>query len=243
MKKLFALISIVMAFFAMSCTSISTSGGNGTVNGLAGTTWTGTDRDGAVITITFTDAVNGSGNVMYGGQQMGTLKFTYTMKDVSNGTGAIVYTQSSGRTEVYSFSLIYIDGVLYVTIPDMSSSAITFSRVNNQGTNPGGSGTNGLAGTSWRYAENAQSDEWVTITFSATDLSGTGAIWDEGYKEGEFSFVYSMQNANQGTGTVYMRDYYNQLQQVPFTFTLVGTTLYVTATIEGRQTTMNFVKQ
>lgn len=240
------LLIMVAALFVVSCTTTTYGNGNGTGSTLVGTTWTGTDSFGAIITITFTDAVNGTGNVIYNGAPFATLKFTYSMKDVSNGSGAIIETTTAGKTEVYSFSFIYINNELFVTAPDYFDGTIKFTRSGGQG-GGGGSVTPGgdtpgssLVGTTWRWTED-EPDEYTQIKFE-TASTGSGFSYDEGEVYDSFNFTYTMSSATAGSGTLYRTDYYGQTQFVPFTFTVIGNDLYFTATIGSEKAAFTFKK-
>ena len=227
MKKLLLLLSVVSALFMVSCNTITYGNGSGTGSTLVGTTWTGADSYGAVITITFTDAVNGTGNVMYNGAPYATLKFTYAMKDVSNGSGAIIETTTAGKTEVHSFSFIFINNELYVTAPGYFEGTIKFTSSGGQngGGNNGGT-TNSLVGTTWKWMED-EDDEFVIITFTSAS-AGTAIEYDGGKIDMTFSFTYSMTSTTTGSGTMSAKDYYGNVSNLPFSFVISGNNMVFT---------------
>lgn len=245
MKKyiIFIATAVAVALGVLACTTIS-NGGQGSGSPLIGT-WTGTDSDGAIVTLTFTDATNGTGTVVYGGVTVATLKLTCTMTDATSGAGAVIITNPSyGKQEVESFTFTIVGNQLFVSMPDGD---VVLTRTGGQpssgtGTNPGLNPGQGLVGTTWRWTED-ESDEYTQIKFE-TASTGSGFIYD--YDEGEvfasFNFTYTMSSATAGSGTLYMTDYYGQTQSVPFTFTVIGNDLYFTATIGSETATTNFKK-
>ena len=244
MKKIILLLSIVAAFFVSSCTNVANTGQQTPGSALIGTTWSATNNYGAVITITFADANTGSGNVIYGGAPYATLKFTYSMKDVANGSGALIETTTAGKTEVYSFSFIYMDGDLYVTIPDYLDGTMKFTQVNNnQGANQGGNNggtTNSLVGTSWKWMED-EADEWVILSFTNA-TTGTFTQYDEGQPIATGSFTYTMTNETTGTGTLY-QTYMGEVITYQIEFVIVGNQMFATIHVSATEKyTYPFIK-
>lgn len=241
MKKLFMLLIMMAALFVVSCTTTTYGNGNGTGSTLVGTTWTGTDSYGAIITITFTDAVNGTGNVIYNGAPFATLKFTYSMKDVSNGSGAIIETTTAGKTEVYSFSFIYISNELFVTAPDYFDGTIKFTRSGGQG--GGGGTTASLVGTSWQWGD--ISDFYIIVTFTSAS-EGTATLYDGGRVWLIYSITYTMSGANTGSGIISGRYEDGSAVSEPFSFVISGNNMQVIGPdpdTPGQQVTYIFTKQ
>ena len=244
MKKFLTIIAAAVTIIAAvtGCDALGINSGQQSQSGnsLIGT-WTGVDEDGAIIKLTFTDANSANGDVTYAGQVVQTLKITYTMTDASNGSGTVVMTNpSNGKVEISTFTIVFISGELYVTTEDWGTIKFTKEANNN---NPSGD-TSSLVGTSWKWSED-EDDEFTLISFTNA-TTGTGSVYDEGELMTTFNFTYTMTNTTSGSGTIYMQDYYysyGTVTPVPFTFTVIGSDLYLTGAFYGeRAETYHFKK-
>lgn len=250
MKKILAIIAATMTIIAAltGCDTFGINSGQQQTqsgNSLVGT-WTGTDPDGAIIKLTFTDATTATGVATYGGQVLQTLKITYSMTDAANGSGTVIMTNpNNGKVEVATFTIVFISGELYVTTEDWGT--IKFTKDTNTNTNPGGNTNQGgntgssLVGTTWKWSEDEE-DEFILLSFS-TASTGTGSEYDEGQLCATFNFTYTMTDATNGSGSFFVTDYYGSVTQVPFTFTVIGSDLYLTGASYGeRAETYHFKK-
>lgn len=229
MKKILILVSMVMAFFAMSCDQLKSQYSG---SGLVGSSWTGTDQYNEEVTLTFTDASTGSGVIKSNGVQKGTIEFTYTMKDSNNGSGTAIVKFGNDPAESYKFTFVLINEKLYLDIEGMGGT-MEMKRIG--GSSGGGSSTDpaaSLIGTSWFGTD--PYGEQITITFlDAT--TGSGTIMDKGSLYGTMSFTYSMSNSTSGSGTAYVQMVDSgKPESYPFTFTLNQNVL--TLVVEGMGT-------
>ena len=235
MKKIILLITAAMAVVLGMSACTNANNGSSSSNPLIGT-WTGTESEGVTVTLTFTDATQGSGTATYGGSVVATIQISYAMKDATTGAGVAILTDTSeGYSEkvVESFTFTLMGNQLVVNT--QSKGTIIFTKTGGSVT-PGSS----LVGTVWRYMEDAEEpDEYVQLSFDSAS-TGKALSYDGGRVRFNIDFTYTFITETTGSGLLYM-PMSGEIQAVPFTFSLIGTSLYVRANM-GETYTYSFVK-
>lgn len=240
MKKIILLITAAMAVVLGMSACTNANNGSSSSNPLIGT-WTGTESEGVTVTLTFTDATQGSGTATYGGSVVATIQISYAMKDATTGAGVAILTDTSeGYSEkvVESFTFTLMGNQLVVNMQSMGT--IIFTKTGGSVTPGGDTPGSSLVGTVWRYMEDAEEpDEYVQLSFDSAS-SGKALSYDDGRVEANIDFTYTFITETTGSGLLYM-PMSGEIQAVPFTFSLIGTSLYVTANM-GETYTYKFVK-